>query len=185
MAGKNIREFLDPPDRERFYELYHGLTEQIQLKVLAMHTYCQLLKLYSTQVPEFALEPVAAAHLEEFAAFVREFHTVESSFFFPKPATDTPHNHLASIQRWQPYDEAAWDTMVAQTIEMLQPFLAPARRHYEIAISYAQGESWHWDALRDWLTKIDQSLNDLAQLNDSQKIEAFFRFHPKQNERRP
>lgn len=182
MAGKNIRSYLDPPDPERFYELYHAFSEEIMIRILVMNDYCQLLKIYSNNFPDITITPAAAAHLEEFIAFAKEFHDAEINFFFPDLATARTQNPLSRIQRWEPYDESAWDTMVSQLTEMLNPFIARARKHHEIAVSEAVVKSQHWKPLQRYLDKIHTYLNDLAQLHDPQMVESLFRFRSTQSD---
>jgi len=182
MAGKNIRSYLNPPDPERFYELCHVFSEEIMVRILAMNDYCQLLKIYARTFPDITITPTAATHLEEFLTFTKEFHDAELNFFFPDLATVRTQNKLSRIQRWEPYDESAWDVMVSQAVEMLKPFIAQARKHHEIAVSEAVGESQHWEPLRFRLDQINTYLNELAQFHDPQKVESLFRFRSAQSE---
>src|SRR6185436_9735538 len=180
MAGKQIREVLSPPDADRFYDLYHAVTEEVLVRSLALINYCQIAKMYASKFPEFALNAETAAHLEMFTVFAKEFDSALRAFYWHKPTEDWKQNRVLNLKRFAPYDEAAWDHMFLQMISILQPFLQPARRHWETASANLPKEASHLDSIKSWLMKMDQYLDDLTRIcDDPQEIESFVRFHPK------
>jgi len=179
MAGKNIHDYLSPPDYDRFYELYHALTEVIASKCSAITGYSTMIRYLYSQDAEIFVNKGAAPDLEAFTIFAKEFGSAMHRFAWPRTSEDLQPNLMASMHRWSPYDGTAWDNMVAQMIAILQPFVVAARDHYEKLVAYRQGQSPQADTIKQWLVNIGQYLEDLSRLCNPAEIESLFRFPPK------
>jgi hypothetical protein len=179
MAGKIIHDYLSPPSYDWFYELFHALTEVIASKCSAIHGYSTMIRyLYSQDAEIFAKED-AAPDLVAFTVFAKEFGSTMHRFAWPGTSEDLERNRMFSMDRWRPYDETAWDNMVAQMIAILQPFVVTARGHYEKLMAYRQGQSPQADSVKKMLMTIGQYLDDLSHLCHPTEIESVFRFPPK------
>jgi hypothetical protein len=171
MAGKNISAYLSARDYDHFYELFHAVSEVILSSCANVKGYCHVIQQLSAQDPEIFPDADALADLQAFTEFATEFGASMRRFFWPPISEDTHQNSIPSMERWQPYDPAAWDSMLAQMIAALHPLVQSARDHYERMISYPPGQSQHAEKVQEILLAIGRHLNVLSRRCNPEEIE--------------
>ena len=176
MAGQKISEYLTPPNYDHFYQLYHGMTEVFLIKVISAKGYSGVLKQKYSDNPDIFSSADAGTHLNEFLAFYTEFGITIDVLFWPQRFDDPKETVSHSMKRWAPYDESAWDGMVKQVIDTLQPFLQSAKDHHKKLAACLNNDAPSAVPFKNMLTRIEQYLTELSQLCDPQAIEAIFRF---------
>ena len=185
MAGRNIREYLSTTDYDHFYDLYHTMAETMGSTLSVIQTAYYVMGLLSSQHPEVFPDPATRTELEAFSLLSKELGVKVSNFFWPgtrDARTDAEHRSAVrfSVERWQPYDEPAWDNMFAQMIAQLHPFMQSAGTHCKTINSYSLGESPKADDVKNILMVLGQKLDDLTRLCNQDEVETFFRFRPRQ-----
>ena len=176
MAGQKISEYLTPPDYDHFYHLYHGMTEVILSKVINIKNYCEVLKQNYSINPDIFSSADAGTHLNAFLAFSTEFGIAMKVLFWPQQADDSKETTRHSMKRWEPYDESAWDGMVRQVIDTLQPFLQSAKDHHKKLAVCLNNDASSAAPFKTMLTLMERHLDELSRLCNPQEIEAIFRF---------
>lgn len=177
MTGKRIREHLSAHDYDHFHELYHALTEAALSKIYSIHGYCKIIEILSLQNPEVFPDSDAAIRLKEFTVLAGQFATAMRGFYWPQPAEDSRQTTAFSMKRWEPYDEAAWETMIAQMIAILQPFVRSTEEHYKTFKSFFVDTESSADDVKYLLMQLGKYLNDLSRICNPEEIESFL-FRP-------
>ena len=181
MAGKNIHDYLGAHDYDHFCELFHAVSELILSPCVNIKGYCQLIQPLSAQDPEIFSDAEALADIQAFFVFAKEFGISMRKFFWPPISEDVHQNGMLSMERWQSYDPAAWDNMLAQMIAALHPLIQAARVHYERMISYPPGQSHHAEKVQEFLQAIGRHLNVLSQRCNPGEVETLL-FRPSKDE---
>jgi hypothetical protein len=177
MTGQKIREHLSAHDYDHFHELYHALTEVALSKINSLHGYCKIIEILSLQNPEVFSDSDAAMRLNEFTVLAGQFETAMRKFYWPQPIGDLRQTTAFSMKRWEPYDEAAWETMFAQMVVILQPFVWSAMEYCKAVSSGLSGEAPHVENIRQILSQMELRLADLSRLCHAEELESFL-FHP-------
>jgi hypothetical protein len=176
MPGYDVCVYLGGPDYDRFYELFHAMSETILSTCVNIHGYCQMIQHLTAQDPEIFPDADAAAQLEAFTIFAKEFGVAMHRFYWPHTGEDSQQNRVLNMDRWKPYDAAAWDDMLAQMITVLEPLVQSALGYYETMISYPLGPSPRAENVQQLLKEIGRYLDKLSRRCEPGVIE-YFLFH--------
>jgi hypothetical protein len=168
MAGKNVRKYLEARGLDAFYDLYHGLWETLYGKGTSLVGFIELIRELEQDNSSFLADTDAcAARLKE--AFLSLNH-----FFWPSSCDDLQEYKLreeCQMKRWEPFDEAAWDSMFAQLASALKTSLQIWEVCYEKIKAVPLEQMRHPKSIAPVLTKSEEYFDHLSRMCNQEWVE--------------
>ena len=155
-----------PPDQgyEHFYTKFHDLSEQALGPCYYIRDSLKVIQSYAEKNPGLFPDPETQIQLKAFSALAREFGVTLRGFFWPRTGDDLQRDILLSLERWQPYDQAAWETVLQQLTAMIVPYHAQAQGYLQTLYTTLQSQPAGMTRIQDFVTLIENHLQRLAQL---------------------
>ena len=117
MAGKNTRKYLESQGFDAFYDLYRGLSKEIKSKSVNLMGYIEVLRELEKDNKNFLNDTDACV------GQLRDASQTLHTFFWPRFCDDIQDHQFRRecwLKRWEPFDEAAWDSMFAELLPSLE-----------------------------------------------------------------
>jgi len=178
MAGKELSDFLGAGDYDRFYELYHAMGEAMIARCSLIQTAFDVLLALLAHKPEIFPDAQMLADIQENNALMKEMAPALRKFYLPSHGKDLEQNIIQDMERWKPYDSAAWDEMLAQQAAVVHPFVQSARVQYDkIQARPISSSSEYAERVRQTVQNLGQYLNTLTRWYTTEELE-YMLFHP-------
>lgn len=175
MAGKKVRNYLKARGFDAFYDLYHGLSEQVGNSSLSIAGYAEIIRLLHKEDPDILSNIKACAQLDEHVARSKEAAQQIQVFFWPlvynENIQDVTLKLKSRLRRWEPFDEAAWDSMFHQMTAILGTSLQSAWVCYEKIKLYPTTQSGSSEKIPHMLTTFEKHWDDLSKMRDQSRVE--------------
>ena len=155
-----------PPDQgyERFYTKFHDLSEQALGPCYYIRDSLTVIQSYAEKNPGLFPDPETQIQLKAFSALAREFGVTLRGFFWPRTSDDLHRDILLSLERWQPYNPAAWEAVMRQITARIVPYHDQAREHLQTLHATLQSQPAGRTRILDFVTLIENHLQRLSQL---------------------
>jgi hypothetical protein len=175
MAGKKVRNYLKARGFNGFYDLYHGLSEQVGSSSLSIVGYAEIIRLLHKEDPDILSNVKACSELDECVARSKEAAQQIHGFFWPQvnneDIKDVNLKLKSRLRRWEPFDEAAWDSMFHQMTAILGTSLQSVWICYEKVKAYPTRQSGNSEKIQNMLTTFEKYWDDLSKMRDQSRVE--------------